>query len=292
MANEIVEYKGSLMVPIKDSALAKQVLLAKSDDIIRDVPPHWNTSAAQIVSTVTMVIATGSKELLQGTLFSLLQAVKLACECGLSFSKNFGQAYLVPFGKEVTLIIGYQGWLEMLRRFMPDIVMTVQLVYQGEPFHSFMGSSPRIEHEMKPSLRGNDDNIVAAYSVATYPNGGQSMEIMSIDEIKAIRAKARGCNSPAWRNYFGQMARKTVIRRHVKYLPVATDPVIEKAMTHDNQTTGIDFDKVDRPELSLDDHLDGFKKTPGPIIDADPIDGAAAASAALAENEVDDEETE
>lgn len=86
----------------------------------------------------------------------------------------------------------------------------------------------------------NDDNIVAAYSVATMKDGTKSFEVMRRAEINKVRqasqtgatgkvvkfGKDKGKEIPPkgpWVDWFGEMARKTVMRRHSKTLPMSGD---------------------------------------------------------------------
>src|SRR5690606_18079652 len=45
----------------------------------------------------------------------------------------------------------------------------------------------------------------------------------TVEEIEAIRRAAPSANSPAWKNHFGEMAKKTVFRRLAKMLPLSTE---------------------------------------------------------------------
>jgi len=101
------------------------------------------------------------------------------------------------------------------------------------------GTERTLRH--KPDLllsdeEATDDNIVAAYSIATYMDGTMSYEVMSRAEINKVRqvsktgavgmtdrsGKAIPPKGP-WVDWFGEMAKKTVMRRHAKTLPMSGD---------------------------------------------------------------------
>jgi recombination protein RecT len=46
---------------------------------------------------------------------------------------------------------------------------------------------------------------------------------MSVEDVNAIRARSRSGNSGPWQTDFAEMAKKTVVRRHSKRLPLSTD---------------------------------------------------------------------
>lgn len=88
----------------------------------------------------------------------------------------------------------------------------------------------------------SDENIVAAYSIATLKDGTISVEVMRRSEINKVRQQSQtgavgrtvqfGQNKGQaiepkgpWVDWFGEMARKTVMRRHSKTLPMSGDIV-------------------------------------------------------------------
>ena len=55
-------------------------------------------------------------KLLSCTQTSLFSAIAQASTLGLEMDGTLGQAYLVPYGSECTLIVGYKGLLSLMRR--------------------------------------------------------------------------------------------------------------------------------------------------------------------------------
>jgi recombinational DNA repair protein RecT len=71
------------------------------------------------------------------------------------------------------------------------------------------------------------------YSVAKLKDGGIQFEVMSRAEIEKVRAQSKAGSSGPWVNHFEEMAKKTVIRRLFKYLPVSIE--IAQAVGLDEQ---------------------------------------------------------
>jgi recombination protein RecT len=73
--------------------------------------------------------------------------------------------------------------------------------------------------------------LIGAYSVAVLKDGSKSYEVMSIEEIRALRDrsqawkafKANKIKSTPWSTDEAEMARKTVAKRHAKQLPSSAD---------------------------------------------------------------------
>jgi recombinational DNA repair protein RecT len=106
--------------------------------------------------------------------------------------------------------------------------LTADIVYKGEPFKCSKGATHSIEHELNLDIPRTKDNIYAFYAVAVYPDGTQIVEVMSLAEVEHVRAtyspKAKSKKPSeswqidAWRDSYGQMGRKTVIKRLCKHL--------------------------------------------------------------------------
>jgi recombination protein RecT len=74
----------------------------------------------------------------------------------------------------------------------------------------------------KPNL-SNRGKLIAVYSIVTMKDGEKSREVMSVEDVLAIKARSRSGSSGPWVSDFAEMAKKTVIRRHSKRLPLSTD---------------------------------------------------------------------
>jgi recombination protein RecT len=118
---------------------------------------------------------------------------------------------------------------------------------EGGNFIFEVGMDPPIRHRPKLDMTDDDmadENIVAAYSIARIKNENGSpywsVEVMRRSEINKVRQASQtgavgrvvkgGPNKGKpiepkgpWVDWFGEMARKTVLRRHSKVLPMSSD---------------------------------------------------------------------
>lgn len=165
--------------------------------------------------------------------WSVVIAVSKAMQLGLEPSGLSGQAYLVPFWNkntsrdEAQLIVGYKGMIDMARRSGHVSTIHSTLVYEGEHFKETGGIDPMIEHEIDRSknVSRSEEDIIAAYAVAKFKDGGYQFEVMSREEIDGIKnmSQAGRKDYGPWAEHYGQMARKTVIRRLCNYLPMSPE---------------------------------------------------------------------
>lgn len=175
-------------------------------------------------------------ELLNCTPASLFQSLMMAGQLGLEPDGVLGSAYLIPYGTNCTLIPGYRGLIDLARRSGQIKSIEAHLVRQGDKFECAFGLDPQLSHT--PAFPGDEaylknENIIGAYAVAKLVDGGEQFEVMSRAEIDAIRNRSKASKSGPWVTDFGEMARKTVVRRLFKYLPVSVE--MASALELDNR---------------------------------------------------------
>ena len=153
--------------------------------------------------------------------YSFVGAIIQSGQLGLEPGNSLGHAYLIPYGKECNLIIGYRGMLDLARRSGQVMSIQAHTVYKDDLFEFEYGLNPRLRHI--PSKNGSDGEPVFVYACAMLRDGGNQFEVMSLEEIKQIQQSSKAGRSGPWQTHFDEMARKTVIRRLFKYLPVSIE---------------------------------------------------------------------
>jgi recombination protein RecT len=137
-----------------------------------------------------------------------------------------GLAYLIPYGRDCTLQIGYRGLLQLMYRSGAIASFNADVVYRQEIeaglFTYTSGIHPNIEHRIDlldgSARTGNPQDIVAAYACAVLKSGEPVIRLVTRKDIDQARAQG-GKNSPAWRDHFAAMAIKTAIKRLSQWLP-------------------------------------------------------------------------
>lgn len=157
---------------------------------------------------------------------SFVGAIIQCAQLGLEPGNALGHVYLIPFWnskrkvKEVQVIPGYRGLIDLARRSGQIVSISSRVVYSNDIFDYAYGLDERIEHV---PARGDRGEIIYVYAVAKLKDGGHQFEVMDMDQINRI-AKDSG----PWKTHFDEMCRKTAIRRLFKYLPVSIE--IAKAL--------------------------------------------------------------
>lgn len=153
-------------------------------------------------------------------------------------------AALVPFkdNKRNLLLAQYipmvQGIIQRARDLGEVFSVTANTVHANDEFVIDETDIERMSH-VRPKLNTPRGEIIGAYAIFRAPNGRViHREIMDRDQIDKTRAVSRAKNSPAWSEWFGEMARKTVIRRGVKY--VAMSPALRQIVEREDEYAVID----------------------------------------------------
>ncbi len=159
---------------------------------------------------------------------SLYASIMTAAQLGLEPDGVLGQAYLVPYGNKVQFIVGYKGLLTLARNSGEVESIAARTVHANDRFSYAYGLEEKLEHDPAPGERGP---VVFVYAVARLKSGGHHFEVLSRDEVEKVRQRAPGGNSPAWKDHWDEMAKKTAIRRLAKFLPLS----VQKAAAIEEQ---------------------------------------------------------
>lgn len=149
---------------------------------------------------------------------TFLACVVQSAQLGLDPSGITGEAYLVPYGDTCTFIIGYRGLLKLARRSGKIREAAAHVVYEKDEFDYQYGLDSKLNH--KPFTGGDPGPIVYAYAYAKFTDGGQAFEVMTKEQVDAIKSRSRAGNNGPWVSDYPEMARKTAFRRLAKWLPL------------------------------------------------------------------------
>ena len=188
------------------------------------------------------------------------------------------EAALVAFGNRATYLPMVAGVIKRMRNSAELSSISAHVVYERDAFEYVLGDDERITH--KPAI-GERGKPVGAYAIAKLKTGETQREFMSIDQIEAVRKVSRAANNGPWVAWWDQMARKSVIKRLAKFLPMSADD--REFLRRDDE---IEAGKGDRPQTRLaavladpePDHPEPDPTT-GEIIDTKPAPDAVSPAA-------------
>lgn len=158
---------------------------------------------------------------------SFLGAMMTSAQLGLEVNTPLGQAYVLPYKNkgvlEAQFQLGYKGLIDLAYRSGEIAVIQAHVVYENDEFTCEYGLEPKLIHKPADGDRGQ---AVKVYAMFKTKGGGYGFDMMSMEEVRAHAAKYSKSYlsgfSP-WKTNFEEMAKKTVLKRVLKYAPLKSD---------------------------------------------------------------------
>ena len=166
-------------------------------------------------------------KLAECTKASFLGAMMSAAQLGLEPNTPLGQAYILPFNNkgvlEAQFQLGYKGLIDLAYRSGEVEVVQAHIVYENDEFECEYGLEPKLSHKPADSDRGEP---VKVYAVFKTKSGGYGFEVMSMSDVRRHAekySKAYNSSFSPWKSSFEEMAKKTVLKKVLKYAPLKSE---------------------------------------------------------------------
>jgi len=184
---------------------------------------------------------------------SFLGAMMQAAQLGLEPNTPLGQAYLIPYRNhgqlECQFQVGYKGMVDLFYRSGGKVIQS-EVVYENDTFDFAFGLDPQLKHIPAKTDRGQPTHV---YAVFRTKDDGYGFAVMTMDDVRAHAKKySKAYSNGPWQTNFEEMAKKTVLKRALKYAPLKTDFV--RAIAADETIkTGLSEDMFDLPDETVID---------------------------------------
>lgn len=206
-------------------------------DIIKTLEPEIRRALPSVISTerftrMALSALNNNPQLLECSQMSFLAALMCAAQLGLEPNTPLGQAYLIPYRNkgvlECQFQIGFKGMIDLIYR--NENVQTIQAhcVHENDEFMYAFGLNPKLEHIPAVDETGSRGEVTHVYALYKLTNGGYGFEVMSksdIDRHAEKYSKSFASDFSPWRTDYESMAKKTVIKKLLKYAPLKTDVI-------------------------------------------------------------------
>ena len=206
--------------------LAAQKPTTLKDYINKYVPeiekalPSCGVTPERFARLMTSALS-ASPQLASCTPQSFLGAMMTAASLGLEPNTPLGQAYLIPYKDNATFQLGYHGLLALCYRSGQIKSVTAETVYKNDFFEYELGLDSKLVH--RPCMDGNRGEAVAYYAVYKTKDDGYGFAVMSKADVEEHRKKFSKAQNSPWNTNFDEMAKKTVLKRCLKYAPISSD---------------------------------------------------------------------
>lgn len=163
---------------------------------------------------------------------------------GLDFFNK--ECYAIVYNGTVQFQTDYKGEKKLAKQYSVRPVQDIyaKLVREGDDFREEVKDGQQtIQFVPKPF---NNGEILGAFAVVLYRDGGMAYEVMSSEEIELTRKNySKQANGQAWTKSKGEMYKKTVLRRLCKNIELNFD-TIEQARTFED-ASDFDMNKEAKP---------------------------------------------
>jgi recombination protein RecT len=195
----------------------RQNLTVMAPEFKAALPPHISvekfTRVAQTAIQNTPALANADRRSLFGAFVRLAQDGLLP---------DGREAAVVMFGNKAQAMPMIAGILKKVRQSGEIASVDCHVVHANDGFTYRPGLDEQPIFE--PDWFGDRGEPIGAYAIARTKSGEIiPPEIMNREQIEQVRKVSRAANNGPWVAWWSEMARKTVLRRMSKRLPMSTD---------------------------------------------------------------------
>lgn len=234
------------IVEKKESNSNFSIVLAEKLDSVSDaLPKDFNKArfvqnALALVNENPNIAQYGQQKIMAG----LLKGAYL----GLDFYSK--ECYLVPYGKDLNYQTDYRGAKKLAKKYSirPIKDIYAKLVHEGDLFEEkIVDGEQSFDFKPKPF---NDGKIIGAFAVVLYSDGGMAYDTMSLADLENTRKQSKASNSPAWKNFTGEMYKKTVLHRLCKHIELDFENPTQQNMFLSGMEIETDQQKIAENEIA------------------------------------------
>ncbi|MFC4712265.1 recombinase RecT [Planococcus dechangensis] len=202
---------------VKPEQTLNALLKRMGPEIQRALPKHMD---ADRIARIALTAVRTTPKLLECDQTSFLAAIMQSAQLGVEPNTGLGQAYLIPYGKQVQFQLGYKGLIDLAVRSGQYKAIYAHEVYEDDEFSFSYGLVKDLVHKPAPVPTGEP---IGYYAVYHLQNGGYDFVYWTRERIdfhskKFSQAVQKGWTSP-WKTNYDAMAKKTVLKEVLKYAP-------------------------------------------------------------------------
>jgi recombination protein RecT len=160
---------------------------------------------------------------------TFMGCVLQTAQLGLEVNTPLGHAYLIPRRNnkrggiyECTLIIGYQGQIELAMRSGRIDQIFAHVVREGDDFDYELGLEPKLRHRPSEDPDREQRPITHAYAVARVKDASPTFRVLTAAQIQARMARSSAASSgrtSPWETDPEAMCCKSAVRALWPWLP-------------------------------------------------------------------------
>lgn len=182
---------------------------------------------------------------------SVVRTLLKAAFLGIDFFNN--ECYAIPYGTQCQFQTSYFGELKLAKKYSSNPIKDIyaKTVRIDDEFEEYIvNGAQTINFKPKPF---NDGEIIGAFAVCLYKDGSMIYDTMSKADIEQTRkAFSKASNSKAWTQSYGEMCKKTVLRRLCKLIDLDFDSVEQRKAFEDGSAFDVKGDSQKEVTKAVD----------------------------------------
>lgn len=210
-------------------------LMEKLDSVNDALPKDFNK---QRFVQNTLALIHDNPKLMEYKQAEIMSGLIKGATLGLDFFNK--EAYLVPYGSQLNYQTDYRGAKKLAKKYSirPIKDIYAKLVRDGDEFEETIENGEQ-GINFRPKAF-NDGKIIGAFAVCLFADGGMVYDTMSLADLENTRKSSKASNSPAWKNFTGEMYKKTVLHRLCKHIELD----FENPTQQNNFMAGMEIETV------------------------------------------------
>lgn len=226
----------------------------KLDEKEAALPKDFNK--ARFVQNCMNVLNDGNVDLTKCELDSVVRTLLKGAFLGLDFFN--GECYAIIYGGKCSFQTDYRGEIKLAKKYSTNPIKDIyaKVVREGDEFEEYIENGWQTIN-FRPK-KFNDGEIIGAFAVCLYKDGSMIYDTMSKAEIEHTRqAFSKSANGKAWKDSYGEMAKKTVLRRLCKLIDLNFDSIEQKKAFEDGSLMEVNKENKE-PQKAVDVYAETF----------------------------------
>lgn len=233
-------------------------------DMIHAMEPEIEKALPSVITPerftrMALTAVSTAPDLEKCTQMSFIAALMNAAQLGLEPNTPLGQAYLIPYENkkkgvlECQFQIGYKGMIDLVYRNSQVQTIQAQIVYEKDEFDYELGLDSFLRH--RPALHDRGE-MAFVYALFKMQNGGYGFEVLSREAVISHAERyspAYSTGFTPWRTDFEGMAKKTAIKKVLKFAPLRSD-ILRAVATDETVKSRIGLDMT---EIAGENYIEG-----------------------------------
>lgn len=199
-------------------------------------------------NAMTVLSDTNGLEKLQGNEYSLARTIMEGAYLGLDFFNK--ECYCIIYGNKAEFQTDYKGEIKLAKKYSINPVKDIyaKLVREGDDFEEYIKDGHQTINFKPKSF--NNGEIIGAFAVCLFQDGGMIYEAMSKEEIEEVRKNySKVPNGPSWTKSKGEMYKKTVLRRLCKLIELDFETIEQQKAFE--EASGMEMKQAKKEEKSV-----------------------------------------